>query len=115
MTKNYKDMTQEELRDLLAEKNGELFEVVNEINKETEFAVLLFSTVGVSNGDTTSSSHCALGDIVGLANLLNNENDYHDIANVIEMYELKKLLGLADNKEDENDVLQNGWRMSKNN
>ncbi len=45
MTKNYKDMTQEELRDLLAEKNGELFEVVNEINKETEFAVLLFSTV----------------------------------------------------------------------
>lgn len=53
MTKNYKDMTQEELRDLLAEKNGELFEVVNEINKETEFAVLLFSTVGVSNGDTT--------------------------------------------------------------
>ena len=32
MTKNYKDMTQEELRDLLAEKNGELFEVVNEIN-----------------------------------------------------------------------------------
>ncbi|EUD26561.1 TPA: DUF2482 family protein, partial [Staphylococcus aureus] len=38
MTKNYKDMTQEELRDLLAEKNGELFEVVNEINKETEFA-----------------------------------------------------------------------------
>ncbi len=42
MTKNYKDMTQEELRDLLAEKNGELFEVVNEINKETEFAVLLF-------------------------------------------------------------------------
>lgn len=112
MTKNYKDMTQEELRDLLAEKNGELFEVVfevvNEINKETEFAVLLFSTVGVSNGDTTSSSHCALGDIVGLANLLNNENDYHDIANVIEMYKLKKLLGLADNKEDENDVLQNG-------
>ncbi len=108
MTKNYKDMTQEELRDLLAEKNGELFEVVNEINKETEFAVLLFSTVGVSNGDTTSSSHCALGDIVGLANLLNNENNYHDIANVIEMYKLKKLLGLADNKEDENDVLQNG-------
>ncbi|WP_262376322.1 DUF2482 family protein, partial [Staphylococcus aureus] len=30
MTKNYKDMMQEELRDLLAEKNGELYEVVNE-------------------------------------------------------------------------------------
>ncbi|HCU8274818.1 TPA: DUF2482 family protein [Staphylococcus aureus] len=107
MTKNYKDMTQEELRDLLSEKNEELFELVNEINNETEFAVLLFSTVGVSNGDSTSSSHCALGDIVGLANLLNNENDYHDIANVIEMYKLQKLLGI-DDKEDENDVLQNG-------
>ncbi|CDR65802.1 DUF2482 family protein [Staphylococcus schweitzeri] len=107
MTKNYKDMTQEELRDLLSEKNEELFELVNEINNETEFAVLLFSTVGVSNGDSTSSSHCALGDIVGLANLLNNENDYHDIANVIEMYKLQKLLGI-DEKEGENDVLQNG-------
>lgn len=107
MTKNYKDMTQEELRDLLSEKNEELFELVNEINNETEFAVLLFSTVGVSNGDSTSSSHCALGDIVGLANLLNNENDYHDIANVIEMYKLQNLLGI-DDKEDKNDVLQNG-------
>lgn len=108
MTKKYKNMTQEELRDLLSEKNEELFELVNEINNETEFAVLLFSTVGVSNGDTTSSSHCALGEIVGLANLLNNENDYHDIANVIEMYKLKKFLGIDDNKEDENNVLQNG-------
>lgn len=42
MTKKYKDMTQEELRDLLAKKNGELFELVNEINKETEFDALLF-------------------------------------------------------------------------
>lgn len=108
MTKNYKDMTQDEIKDLLSEKNGELYELVNEINKETEFAVLLFSTVGVSNGGTTSSSHCALGDIVGLANLLNNENDYHDISNVIEMYKLQKLLGLDDDKEDENNVLQNG-------
>lgn len=107
MTKNYKDMTQEELRGLLADKNRELYELAKEINKETEFAILLFSTVGVSNGDSTSSSHCALGDIVGLANLLNNENDYHDIANVIEMYKLQKLLGI-DDKEDENDVLQNG-------
>ncbi|HEE9778475.1 TPA: DUF2482 family protein [Staphylococcus aureus] len=101
MTKKYKDMTQEELRDLLAKKNGELFELVNEINKETEFDALLFSTVGVSNGHTTSSSHCALGDIAGLANLLNNENDYHDIANVIEMYKLKKILGIDDDNNEE--------------
>lgn len=102
MKNEFKNMSRQELRDLLAEKNGELFELVNEINKETEFAVLLFSTVGVSNGDTTSSSHCALGDIVGLANLLNNENDYHDIANVIEMYKLKKFLGIDDDKDDDN-------------
>ncbi|SGT82627.1 DUF2482 family protein [Staphylococcus aureus] len=100
MTKNYKDMTQDEIRGLLSEKNSELYDLAKEIKRETEFAVLLFSTVGVSNGDTTSSSHCALGDIVGLANLLNNENDYHDIANVIEMYKLKKILGIDDDKED---------------
>lgn len=102
MKNEFKNMSRQELRDLLAKKNGELFELVNEINKETEFAVLLFSTVGVSNGDTTSSSHCALGDIAGLANLLNNENDYHDIANVIEMYKLKKFLGIDDDKDDDN-------------
>ncbi|HDI7511502.1 TPA: DUF2482 family protein [Staphylococcus aureus] len=102
MKNEFKNMSRQELRDLLAKKNGELFELVNEINKETEFDVLLFSTVGVSNGNTTSSSHCALGDIAGLANLLNNENDYHDIANVIEMYKLKKFLGIDDDKDDDN-------------
>ncbi|MDN8974768.1 DUF2482 family protein, partial [Staphylococcus aureus] len=59
MKNEFKNMSRQELRDLLAEKNGELFELVNEINKETEFDALLFSTVGVSNGHTTSSSHCA--------------------------------------------------------
>lgn len=93
MKNEFKNMSRQELRDLLAKKNGELFELVNEINKETEFDVLLFSTVGVSNGHTTSSS---------LANLLNNENDYHDIANVIEMYKLKKFLGIDDDKDDDN-------------
>ncbi|MFL4615469.1 DUF2482 family protein [Staphylococcus aureus] len=102
MKNEFKNMSRQELRDLLAEKNGELFELVNEINKETEFDALLFSTVGVSNGHTTSSSHCAPGDIAGLANLLNNENDYHDIANVIEMYKLKKFLGIDDDKDDDN-------------
>ncbi|MCE5122927.1 DUF2482 family protein [Staphylococcus aureus] len=102
MKNEFKNMSRQELRDLLAEKNGELFELVNEINKETEFDALLFSTVGVSNGHTTSSSHCELGDIAGLANLLNNENDYHDIANVIEMYKLKKFLGIDDDKDDDN-------------
>lgn len=42
MTKNYKDMTQDELRGLLAEKNAELFDLASEIDEETEFDVLLF-------------------------------------------------------------------------
>ncbi len=70
--------------------------------KKLNLTLYFFSTVGVSNGHTTSSSHCALGDIAGLANLLNNENDYHDIANVIEMYKLKKFLGIDDDKDDDN-------------
>ncbi|MFW5424391.1 DUF2482 family protein [Staphylococcus aureus] len=108
MAKNYKDMTQEELRDLLAEKNGELYELANEIDEETEFDVLLFSTVGVNNGDCISSSHCALGNVVGLANLLKNRDGFQDVTNVIKMHELQKILGNDDDKEDENDVLQNG-------
>ncbi len=47
MKNEFKNMSRQELRDLLAKKNGELFELVNEINKETEFDVLLFSTVGL--------------------------------------------------------------------
>lgn len=51
MAENYKDMTQEELRDLLAEKNGELFDLASEIDEETEFDILFFSAIGVSDGD----------------------------------------------------------------
>ncbi|WP_181876835.1 DUF2482 family protein, partial [Staphylococcus aureus] len=50
MTKNYKDMTQDELRDLLGEKNSELYELAEEIKEETEFDILLFSSIGVSDG-----------------------------------------------------------------
>ncbi|MGT2340946.1 DUF2482 family protein [Staphylococcus aureus] len=66
-----------------------LFEVVNENNKETEFAVLLFFNCKQWRYYIIITLH--FGDIVGLANLLNNENDYHDIANVIEMYDLKSV------------------------
>ncbi|EUH20721.1 DUF2482 family protein [Staphylococcus aureus] len=100
MTKNYKDMMQEELRDLLAEKTAELFEVVNEINKETEFAVLLFSTVGVSNGDYLAGSSSVIGHTFDLAYLLDSTKSYKDIVNVLQMYKLKKLFGIADDKED---------------
>ncbi|EWV58256.1 hypothetical protein V229_02792, partial [Staphylococcus aureus M28487] len=50
MTKNYKDMTQEEIRGLLSEKSGELYELAKEIEGESKFDILLFSAIGVSNG-----------------------------------------------------------------
>lgn len=86
----------------MVEKNGELFELVNEINKEIEFDVLFFLIVGVSNGYIILLLYCVFGDIVGFVNLLNNENDYYDIVNVIEMYKLKKFLGIDDDKDDDN-------------
>ncbi|HHS2979763.1 TPA: DUF2482 family protein [Staphylococcus argenteus] len=100
MTRNYKDMTQEELRDLLGEKTSELYELASEIDKETEFDILLFSSVGVSDRDCISSSSSALGTLVDLAELLNKTKNYHDIANVIQMHKLQKFLGIDDNKED---------------
>lgn len=42
MTKNYKDMTQKELRGLLSEKTSELYDLAEEIKRETEFDILLF-------------------------------------------------------------------------
>lgn len=85
MTKNYKDMTQDELRGLLAEKNAELFDLASEIDEETEFDVLLFSNVAISNGDFTPSSHCVIGNVVDIANLLKRRAVYRDIADVIKM------------------------------
>lgn len=100
MTKNYKDMTQKELRDLLSEKNRELFELAKKINEEVEFDVLLFSSVGVSNGDYTSIASTALGNVVGLANLLDGDEDYQDIANAISLFRLQEMLGIDDDEEE---------------
>ncbi|HHW7877485.1 TPA: DUF2482 family protein, partial [Staphylococcus aureus] len=41
MTKNYKDMTQEELRGLLSEKTSELYDLAKEIKGESKFDILL--------------------------------------------------------------------------
>ncbi|HDE4748380.1 TPA: DUF2482 family protein, partial [Staphylococcus aureus] len=39
MTKKYKDMTQEEIKDLLSEKTAELYELVKEIKGESKFDI----------------------------------------------------------------------------
>ncbi|HDF3788359.1 TPA: DUF2482 family protein, partial [Staphylococcus aureus] len=61
MTKNYKDMTQKELRGLLSEKTSELYDLAEEIKRETEFDILLFSSVGVIDGDYITSSSSVIG------------------------------------------------------
>ncbi|EOD8562593.1 TPA: DUF2482 family protein [Staphylococcus aureus] len=100
MTKNYKDMTQEEIRGLLSEKSGELYELAKEIEGESKFDILLFSAIGVSNGDFIKSSSSALGNAFNLAELLDSTKSYKDIVNVLQMCKSQKILGIDDDKED---------------
>ncbi|HDT6177840.1 TPA: DUF2482 family protein [Staphylococcus aureus] len=100
MTKNYKDMTQEELRGLLSEKTSELYDLAKEINEESKFDILFFSAIGVSDGDFIKSSSSALGNAFNLAELLDNATDFDDVINVIQKRKLQKFLAIDNNKED---------------
>lgn len=100
MTKNYKDMTQEEIRGLLAEKNAELYDLAKEIKEESKFDILLFSSIGVIDGDYIASSSSVIGHTFDLAYLLDNTKSYKDIVNVLQMCKSQKFLGNDDNKED---------------
>ncbi|HDT6182463.1 TPA: DUF2482 family protein [Staphylococcus aureus] len=100
MTKNYKDMTQDEIKDLLSEKSGELYELAKEIKGESKFDILLFSSIGVIDGDYLAGSSSALGNAFNLAELLDNATDFNDVINVIQKRKLQKFLAIDDNKED---------------
>ncbi|EUV16636.1 hypothetical protein O365_02656 [Staphylococcus aureus M0199] len=100
MTKNYKDMTQEEIRGLLSEKSGELYELAKEIEGESKFDILLFSAIGVSNGDYLAGSSSVIGHTFDLAYLLDSTKSYKDIVNVLQMCKSQKILGIDDDKED---------------
>ncbi|HCV3009980.1 TPA: DUF2482 family protein [Staphylococcus aureus] len=99
MTKNYKDMTQEELRGLLSEKTSELYDLAKEIKEESKFDILLFSAIGVGDGDFIKSSSSALGNAFNLTELLDNATDFNDVINVIQKRKLQKFLAIDDNKE----------------
>jgi len=101
MTKEIKDMTQEELKKLFAEKNTELFQLAKKIDEETDFDILVFSLIEVATKNDTSSSNAIYGSTIGLANLLNHEEDYHKIANIIQIHKLKNILGINDEEEQE--------------
>ncbi|CDR62142.1 DUF2482 family protein [Staphylococcus schweitzeri] len=100
MTKNYKDMTQDELRGLLGEKTSELYDLAKEIKRESKFDILFFTAIGVSDGDFIKSSSSALGNAFNLAELLDNATDFNDVINVIQKRKLQKFLAIDDNKED---------------
>ncbi|HDE5953180.1 TPA: DUF2482 family protein [Staphylococcus aureus] len=99
MTKNYKDMTQEELRGLLSEKTSELYDLAKEIKEETEFDILLFSAIGVGDGDFIKSSSSALGNAFNFAELLDNATNFDDVINAIQKRKLQKFLAIDNNKE----------------
>lgn len=101
MTKEIKDMTQEELRKMFAEKNTELYQLAKKVDEETDFDILVFSLIGVATEDDTSSSNVIYGRSIGLANLLNHEEEYHEIANIIQIHKLKNILGINDEEEQE--------------
>ncbi|EML5395809.1 TPA: DUF2482 family protein [Staphylococcus aureus] len=99
MTKNYKDMTQDELRDLLGEKTSELYDLAKEIKRESKFDILFFSAIGVSDGDFIKSSSSALGNAFNLAELLDNATNFDDVINAIQKRKLQKFLAIDNNKE----------------
>ncbi|HHW7869797.1 TPA: DUF2482 family protein [Staphylococcus aureus] len=99
MTKNYKDMTQEELRGLLSEKTSELYDLAKEINEESKFDILLFSSIGVIDGDYLAGSSSVIGHTFDLASLLDSTKSYKDIVNVLQMCKSQKFLAIDDNKE----------------
>ncbi|HDN3463096.1 TPA: DUF2482 family protein [Staphylococcus aureus] len=99
MTKNYKDMTQDELRGLLGEKTSELYDLAEEIKRESKFDILFFSAIGVSDGDFIKSSSSALGNAFNLAELLDNATNFDDVINAIQKRKLQKFLAIDNNKE----------------
>ena len=85
MTKNYKDMTQEEIKDLLSEKTAELYELRKEIKGESKFDILFFSSIGVIDGDYLAGSSSVIGHTFDLASLLDSTKSYKGIVNVLQM------------------------------
>lgn len=101
MTKEIKDMTQEELRKMFAEKNTELYQLAKKVDEETDADILVFSLIGVNKEERTLSSNVVYGRSIGLANLLMEEEEYHEIANIIQIHKLKNILGINDEEEQE--------------
>lgn len=93
-------MTQEEVKDLLSEKSGELYDLAKEIKRESKFDILFFSAIGVSDGDLIKSSSSALGNAFNLAELLDNATNFDDVINSIQKRKLQKFLAIDNDKED---------------
>ncbi|WP_019236194.1 DUF2482 family protein [Staphylococcus warneri] len=101
MTKELKDMNREEIAELFGEKQEELKELIEKINKETDYETYIFSVIGVSekgNDNDYASGDLVIGNVFDLANLLANSEGYEEISKVIILDQLK---GLFSEGEDE--------------
>ena len=102
MTKEIKDMTQEELKKIFAEKNTELFQLAKKIDEETDFDILVFSLIGVNKEERTLSSNVVYGRSIGLANLL-MEEEYHEINKIITLHKLQNAIENFDVENSESE------------
>lgn len=103
MTKEIKDMTQEELRKMFAEKNTELYQLAKKVDEETDADILVFSLIGVNKEERTLSSNVVYGRSIGLANLLMEEEEYHEINKIITLYELQDAIENFDVENSESE------------
>lgn len=103
MTKEIKDMTQEELREIFTEKTEELVELIKKVDNESKFDINVFSIFGVASEKETAATGVVYGEINGLADLLNNEEKYHEIDNVIKLYELQNAVENFDVENSESE------------
>ena len=103
MTKEIKDMTQEEIREVFTEKTEELIELIKKVDNESKFDINVFSIFGVASEKETAAPGVVHGEFNGLADLLNNEEKYHEIDNVIKLYELQNAIENFDVENSESE------------
>lgn len=103
MTKEIKDMTQEEIREIFTEKTEELVELIKKVDNESEFDINVFSIIGVASEKETAATGVVYGEINGLADLLNNEEKYHEINKIITLHELQNAIENFDVENSESE------------
>ncbi|WP_427706214.1 DUF2482 family protein [Staphylococcus sp. Mo2-6] len=89
LTKEIKDMSENEITELLSDKTKELYELVNQINKETEHTAVTLAHAGLAQDLEEGTQIIGQGTMVGssqhLTALLSNDEDMEHIAYMLTM------------------------------